>query len=145
MKVHIGSKKENPNWLRGVTIYDDSGRSIYCDSSVLRDAGDGKFSRVLKTLLWGIKKVKLLGQSGDIREDEKIFLIIDSKTVYSWFEEGVAPEPYIDIFSDILMELSFIRNEVEIIYSQKLKVLFHKDTKSSSDYTKVTDLFKSGV
>ncbi len=141
-RVYIGSKKANLHPLKGVTIFKSDGSVVFSDVAILRDVADNKFDRVLKTLLWGIKKVKMLGQHNIIDEQSDIFLFIDSKTVYTWFEKGAAPVPYIDIFADVLFELSLVRNQIEIIYSQNSRVSYEKHN-TTDEYVKITDLYKS--
>jgi hypothetical protein len=83
-----------------------------------------------------------LCQNGTLPDDEKLLIFIGSKTIYSWFEKEKAQEPYVIMFSDILLELSFLTSEVEIIHSVDCnnKVIFKNSNEDKG--TKVTELFK---
>lgn len=141
MKIYIGNKKSKGKYKYGLTIYSDNG--VVLHSSVAhRPLMTNKFDNSIDALNWGIKKIKVLAQNGSIKEDENILLAIGGKTLYTWFEKEVATEPYTIPFSDLLLEMSFILNRVEIIHSDNTdkKVLYRNTTEEKLE--KVTDLFK---
>lgn len=151
MKVYIGAKKVNGKWMQGITIYSDAntlpetsvksttvGVVLYSDSAILRNSGVNKFDKDLEALIWGIRKLKVLGQSKKISETEKVLLFVEGKTLLTWFEKETAPLIYISKFSELLLEMSFVVNDIEIIQSGQPKIIFTK----REELVKVTDLFK---
>ena len=141
MKLYIGTNKVGSKTLLGMTVRSDKGEVLYSSKKYFSGI-EGKFSANLEALQWGIKKFKSLCQNGTLPDDEKLLIFIGSKTIYSWFEKEKASEPYVVMFSDILLELSFLTSEVEIIHSVDCnnKVIFKNSNEDKG--TKVTELFK---
>lgn len=141
MKVYVGQKKVEAKYKYGLTIYSDNGAVLH-SSAVHKPIMPNKFDNVIDSLNWAVKKIKVLSQKGVIPEDEKILLAISSKTLYTWFEKEFATEPYTIAFSNLLLEMSFILNQVEIIHSGNTgKRVLYRNT-SEEKLEKVTDLFK---
>lgn len=142
MKAYIGAKKKTTDgkYQYALTIYSERGLILHT-STIHEDISDNKFENTLKALEWGTKKLKTLGQKGDISENEPLTLFVGSKTVYTWFEKELAPEPYTDLFANLTLEMAFILNEVEIIFSQTAdKRLIFKNPPVDTGM-KVTELF----
>ena len=88
---------------------------------------------------WGFKQFRKVAQNGVVSEEEPVTLFICSKTIYDWLEKEKCPANYIDVFSNIEMELSLMLNEVEIVYSKTTKAQY----KSTEDKGfNVKDLLK---
>jgi len=125
----------------GMTIYSDQGRVLY-SSAYYDDLSENKFENALRAIDWAVKKFKVLLQN-KVLPEEKVLFIIGSKTIYSWFENEVAPEPYTILFSDILFELSFIPCPFEVILSQSGgKRVVYRDS-SDDKPLKATDLLEA--
>lgn len=150
MKVYIGYKRMQNRSIIGVTIYSNAGDIVYSNlknvESVSKDINTGgKFSNILLALEWGIRQVRLQAQKGVISEDESIYLILDNKTVYTWFERGVATKGYAIEFSNLQREINFLVNDVEILLSTgglKKVTYTRKGTIEDVGLVKVTDLFE---
>lgn len=144
MKAYIGTKKVDGKQQYGLTVYSEKGNILH--SSIMHDElKENKFENALLALAWSTKKLKSLTQNKVLDEQEGITLIIASKTIYTWFEKQVAPEPYTLLFSDISLEMSFLFNPVEIIFSKTgEKRVVYKNSQEDKG-TKMSDLFKVGV
>lgn len=151
MKVYIGNKKVDGKWLKGITVYKSDGSVFYFEVGSIKSDGVNKFDNKLDTLLWGLKKVKIAFQNSKLDERESVFIFVDSKVVYSWFVLGEAPDKYESTFSEIVMAMSLIPNEVEIVLCDESKVIYDLTKlvtggKNSVDgYTKVKDIFNKDV
>lgn len=144
MKVCIGARKKDNKYQYGLTVYSETGSLLY-SSMIHDDVSENKFENHIKALEWGIKKIKTLTQNKTLSDSEHITLLIGSKTLYTWFEKEVAPEPYTSLFSNLLLEMSFIANSLEIIYSKTVdKKVLYKNTVEDKG-VKVTDLFKDSI
>lgn len=143
MKVFLSAKKDKKQgkFKYGLTVYGDKGEILH--SSTLNEViKSDKFSNHIDGYTWAIKKLKALIENKVLDDQENIVLFVPSKTLYMWFEREVAPEPYTVVFSELLLEVAFIVNPLEIIYSQlaDTKTLFINTEKE--EMTKVVDLFK---
>lgn len=146
MKVYVdnrktGTKDTGFKAQYGMTIYSDTGQVLH--SSVYYDElSNNKFENTLKALDWAVKKYKVLAQNKVLPEESTV-LIIGSKTLYGWFENEVAPEPYTVLFSDILMEMSFIHNPLEIILSGSAsKRVLYRESNEDKGF-KASDLLQA--
>lgn len=140
MKVYLGVIKKQDKYQYGVSIYSEKGKPIY-SATTHEPLQPNKFENIVSSLNWVTTKLKNLAQNKTIDELEPITMFISSKTVYTWFERELAPEPYTVQFSDLLLEMSFIVNQVELIYSKTAdkRVLFSNSYEDKP--MKVTDLF----
>lgn len=131
MKVYIGFKKmSNGKVKRGMAIYTKTGKMLCNIIEKFSHSSVNKFDEYLATIKWGIRKFRheLEYVYGDL-EVTSADIFIDSKTVYSWFEKGTSPVLYIEEFSDILFDLSFINLDViSMNYSKELKLDFDANT-----------------
>lgn len=141
MKAYIATKKVDGRVKNGLTIYSESGDLLY--SSVKTVAiSENKFENALEAINWGVKKIKTLTSTKVLDDEEDIIIVIGSKTVYTWFEKEVAPEPYTILLGDIFLEMSFMFNQVELIHSKSGdKRVLYRNT-SDEKVHKVSDLFK---
>lgn len=140
LKLYIAEKKKGDTFQYGMTIYSETGK-VLASNTKHEPVLPNKFENVIDLFLWVTQKIKTYAQNKTISEDEAISLFMSSKTVYTWFEKELAPEPYLVKFSDLLLEMAFLLNPTEIIYSKTAdkRVLFknlHEDK-----VEKVTDLF----
>jgi hypothetical protein len=137
MKAYIGLKKVDGNYRYGLTVYSEQGYLLH-SSTKHEDIKENKFENALLAINWGAKKLKTLTQNKVLDDQEGITLIIASKTIYTWFEKQVAPSPYTGILSDILLDMSFLFNPLEIIFSKAGdKRVVYKN--SQEEVTKLTD------
>lgn len=138
--MYCGSKKVKGKVVYGVTIYSDRGKVLY--SKVTKEEpSELKFQASLASLAWGVKR---LGQQVMNKElpEEKVLIFINNVNIYSWFEKGVAPAPYLITFSDMQLDLAFVLNDIEIIQGvgASNRVLF-KDSKKQDKLERATDMF----
>lgn len=139
MKVYVGTKKVEDRYRYGMTVYSDKGEVLH--SSMKTDSvSPNKFQNTLLAIQWAVIKLKALSQNKTICDTEPVVFIINSKTVYSWFDKGISPSPYLLLFNDILLELSFMSNPLEILYIQEgnKKVLYR--TTHDNKPTRIVDL-----
>lgn len=144
MKAYIGCiKDENKRVVSVLSLTDSRGVVLHrAKKTIEKDIV--RFESDLLSIVWGISKIKKLMQNGDIPNNSfKIF--IGNKTVYGWIDSGVSPKEFVVLLGDVLIELSFMENNSEIINStvvdSKLKIAY-KGIKSESDGVKVSELFK---
>ena len=140
MKIYTGMQKEDNKFVSGVTVHTEKGELVK-STRVFNAPSTNKYDNQLFLLEWAVKKIKTWSQNKVIDDNETITLFIPSKTVYTWLEREVAPEPYTVRFSDILLDLAFISNPVEIIFSKSAisRVSFKESHEEKLE--KVTDLF----
>lgn len=140
MKVYIDSRTKDKQTQYGLTIYDGKGRVI--DSYLkLAPTPQNKFEGQIEAFLWGIKKLNALVQNNKIDRFEPITLFTASKTLYTWFEKEVAPEPYTIRFSDVLLETNFLINPTELILSANAEKRVKYKNLVEDKPIKLTDLF----
>lgn len=148
MKVYIGYKKNKEGKLTmGVTVYDEASKILFSNIKTCDDMskGKGKFANILNSLIWGIKQVKTQAQRGTLSEEEKIYMVLDNKTVYNWFENNSAIRSYAIEFAELNREINFLINDVEVILasgSSKKVTYKRKGTIEDDGLVKLTDMFK---
>lgn len=133
MKAFLGCKKKlkDKKAVYGLTIYSNEGKVLH-SSVFYADLEDLRFLNNIKALDWAVKKIKALTQQKVLSDTEKIYLVIDSKTLYAWFEKEVAPEPYTVVFGNLYLDISFILNPVEIIYSPDIsRYVLYKESEET--------------
>lgn len=139
MKVYIHNRKLGDVYEKAMTIYTNRGKMLYSDTGRILEEEMQKFDKTLYALEWGLKQFRKVAQNGVVSEEEPVTLFICSKTIYDWLEKEKCPANYIDVFSNIEMELSLMLNEVEIVYSKTTKAQY----KSTEDKGfNVKDLLK---
>lgn len=143
MKAYIGFVKDsNKRNVSVMSITDDKGVVLYNDKKVI-ERDTVRFETDLVSLKRGIFNLKRLMQNGDIPV-EFVTLFINNKTVYGWLEKRNAPIDFMPILGDILLELSFMECESEVILSSlvdnKLKLAYKRILKEDKG-AKVSDLF----
>lgn len=139
MKVYIHNRKLGDVYEKAMTIYTNRGKMLYSDTGRILEEEMQKFDKTLYALEWGLKQFRKVAQNGVVSEEEPVTLFICSKTIYEWLEKEKCPANYIDVFSNIEMELSLMLNEVEIVYSKTTKAQY----KSTEDKGfNVKDLLK---
>ena len=139
MKVYIHNRKVGDVYEKAMTIYTNRGKMLYSDTGRILEEEMQKFDKTLYALEWGLKQFRKVAQNGVVSEEEPVTLFICSKTIYEWLEKEKCPANYIDVFSNIEMELSLMLNEVEIVYSKTTKAQY----KSTEDKGfNVKDLLK---
>ena len=139
MKVYIHNRKLGDVYEKAMTIYTNRGKMLYSDTGRILEEEMQKFDKTLYALEWGLKQFRKVAQNGVVSEEEPVTLFICSKTIYDWLEKEKCTANYIDVFSNIEMELSLMLNEVEIVYSKTTKAQY----KSTEDKGfNVKDLLK---
>jgi hypothetical protein len=139
VKVYIHNRKLGDVYEKAMTIYTNRGKMLYSDTGRILEEEMQKFDKTLYALEWGLKQFRKVAQNGVVSEEEPVTLFICSKTIYEWLEKEKCPANYIDVFSNIEMELSLMLNEVEIVYSKTTKAQY----KSTEDKGfNVKDLLK---
>lgn len=122
MKAYVGLKKiiKDDNFKYGLTLYNSKGSVVY---SVVRNTHvkENKFDNAIEGFNWVVRHLSNLFYNGTIPEDEKIELFMDNKVLYQWIENEKAPYPYTIPLADLLLEMAFLQNETEIIYSKNCK------------------------
>ena len=146
MKVYIGYKKVDGKVAQGVTVYDSSNRIVFSNEKMCDDASktNGKFANILNALIWGVKQVKNQAQRGVLSEEETMFIVIDNKTVYNWFENNSAIRSYAIQFAELNREINFLVNNVEIVLmtgASKKVTYKKKGTIEDIGLVKLTELF----
>ena len=139
MKVYVGTKKVEDRYRYGVTVYSDKGTVLH--SAIKTDeVHPNKFHNTLLAIQWAIVKLKAMAQNKTISDTEPVIFVVSSKTVYGWFEKGVSPSPYLLLFSDIMLDMSFMVNPLEILYIQtgEKKVLYRSSQEEKK--TRLVDL-----
>lgn len=148
MKVYIGYKKNKEGKLTmGVTVYDEASKILFSNIKTCDDMSKdkGKFANILGSLVWGIKQVKTQAQRGTLSEEEKVYMVLDNKTVYNWFENNSAIRSYAIEFAELNREINFLINDVEVILasgSSKKVTYKRKGTIEDDGLVKLTDMFK---
>lgn len=140
MKVYISSRKQGDRCQYGLAIYENDGRLIesFTKYEVLPE---NKFDIPLNAMVWGIKKVRALSQNNKIDKYEPINLFMSYKTVNTWFEKGVAPEPYTVKFSELLLEANFLLNPTELVLHTNVeKKVRYKNSKEDAPI-RLTEMF----
>ena len=139
MKVYIHNRKVKDTYEKALTIYTNRGKLLYSDTGRILEPEMQKFDKTLYAIEWGLKQFRKVAQNGTVSESEPVTIFICSKTIYDWLEKEKCPANYIDVFSNIEMELSLMLNEVEIVYSKTTKAQY----KSTEDKGfNVKDLLK---
>lgn len=127
MKVVVGQKKVNGKYQYGISVTSKDGKKY--TATEFDVVSDNKFKNYLLLLTWATNKLKYLTMTGGFGEEERITLFINNKTVYTWFDNSLAPSPYTVLFSDLLLDLAFVVNDIEIIYSPSVhKSLTYKNS-----------------
>lgn len=148
MKVYIGYKRKGEGKIiSGVTVYNETSKILFSNIRTCDDMSKdkGKFANALSSLIWGIKQVKTQAQRGSISEEEKLYIVLDNKTVYNWFENGSSIRSYAIEFAELNREINFLVNDVEVILSigSSKKVTYkRKGTIEDEGLIKLTDMFK---
>lgn len=146
MKAYIGYKKVKSKLEYGVTVYDDNAKVLFSNTKVVEDLKDsGKFLNSLNSLIWGIKQINVQTERGLLSSESNLMLILNNKTIYTWFENNSSIKTYAVEFADLMFEINLLMNDVEIIYAENShkKVLYTKrGTKDDSSLTKVADMFE---
>lgn len=142
VKVYISNRKIGENYEQALSVYSKRGKLIYSDFCKIRSDSNLKFDKGLQAILWGIKRFRSLCQNGFFSESEPVMLFINSQTIYHWLETEVCPKNYLDIFSEIQMEISLIVNDLEIIYSKETKALFKTTQKKNENVKHFMKAFK---
>jgi hypothetical protein len=138
LKVYIDtlcfSKDGRERCKYGMSVYDSMGKNVF-NACPVKDpvSADCKFGNLLSALYWGIVRLNRKFQNKKLQAENETLIYIPSKTVVSWFERETSPMKYIDIFSDVVMELNFFHTDVELCHSELKKVKFvDDDTEVSS-------------
>lgn len=124
MKVYIHNRKIGDVYEKAMTVYTNRGKLLYSDTGRILEEEMQKFDKTLYAIEWGLKQFRKIAQNGIVSETEPVTLFIASKTIYDWLEKEKCPYNYINVFSNIEMELSLMINEIEIIYSKTTKAQY---------------------
>lgn len=140
MKVYISARNQGGKSQYGLAIYDNNGKLI--DSyTKFAPIPENKFDVPLDAMIWGVRKVRLLSQNNKIDKYEPINLFISSKTLNTWFEKGVAPEPYTIKFSDLLLEANFLINPTELVLNTNIEKKVRYENSVEDKPIKLTELY----
>lgn len=127
MKVVVGQKKVAGKYQYGLSVTSKDGKKY--TATMFDSISENKFNNYILMLTWVTNKIKYLTMTGGFGEEESITLFINNKTVYTWFENNVAPSPYTVLFSNLLLDLAFVVNDIELIYSSSIhKTLTYKNS-----------------
>lgn len=146
MKAYIGYRKVKSKLEYGVTVYDETSKVLFSNTKVVEDLKeDGKFLNALNSLIWGVKQINLQTERGILSTDKDLMLILNNKTLYTWFESNSSIKSYAVEFADLMFEINLLLNDVEVIHAENShkKVLYTKrGTKDDSSLIKVSDMFE---
>lgn len=146
MKAYIGYKKVKSKLEYGVTVYDETSKVLFSNTKIVEDLKeDGKFLNALNSLIWGVKQINIQTERGVLDTNSNLMLILNNKTLYTWFEANASVKSYAVEFADLMFEINLLMNNVEVIYAENShkKVLYTKrGTKDDSTLSKVTDMFE---
>lgn len=131
MKVYIHNRKIGDTYEKAMSVYNNRGKLLYSDYGRILENDMQKFDKTLYAIEWGLKQFRKIAQNGVVSESEPVTLFIGSKTIYEWLRQEKSPANYVEVFSNIEMELSLMVNEVDIVYSKSTKALY----KSTEDTT----------
>lgn len=136
MKIYLGCKRQKNECTYCYTIYTDD-RKVHHD--IKKVEAYGNFLDYIKAYEWGLNRLKVMAQNKVVDENEELTILIESKNVYTWFEKGVATQPYLNAFCDLQWALSLIVNPTVILHSKTVnKNVIMK--KQKEEVFKITDL-----
>ena len=140
MKVYINARKQGDRCQYGLAIYENNGKLI--DSfTKYAPTPENKFDIPLDAMIWGVRKVRMLSQNNKIDKHEPINLFIASKTLNTWFDKGVAPEPYTIKFSELLLEANFLINPTELVLNTNIEKKVRYQNSVEDTPIKLTELY----
>lgn len=135
MKVYIHNRKIGDTYEKAMSVYNNRGKLLYSDFGRILENDMQKFDKTLYAIEWGLKQFRKIAQNGVVSESEPVTLFIGSKTIYEWLRQEKSPANYVEVFSNIEMELSLMVNEVDIVYSKSTKALY-KSTEETTQSMK---------
>lgn len=140
MKLFVGVKKgETDGTVRyGFTLYSDTGAVLQTGTKVVPKP-ELMLEPHLDVIQWVVVRLNALVENRKLEEDEKIILFMEKKTVYNWFKNDKAPTDYVIKYGDVMNEIAYVRNHLELVQSDSVqKKVIYKE-KSHSDVEKASD------
>ena len=138
--LYIGNRKKGKKQEYAVTIYNERYKVIFSYTGLLWDNGMKKFEKSLRAIDKGITQFRGLVSVGELSSDTKLRVNISTLTIFNWFKKEDCPKEYTDLFTKILLELSLIENETELLYNKEKRARYRN---TMGETEKVTDFFEN--
>lgn len=122
-RLYFKSTKEG----RELNLFEDSRLAFKVSSSPdMCSSGDKKYTNrenTLRTLRWAVQTAKCILENNNVYASEKnphsdILINIDDSSVFSWFQQGVAPKQYSELFCVVRRDMDFLPLPFEVLYSK---------------------------
>lgn len=131
IRVYTGYRKEQDGYYRGVQVKNDRGDIIYNAKHLMMEEERRKFGRELKAIEQGLRQYRQIAMQGVLGEIKSVKVCIGSKTIFKWLVDEDSPKEYIEEVGNILLELSLMQEDAELVRSRYERKIKYKNKKEN--------------